>query len=66
MRYPESVARKDVRRVDIDGLTLMWGTRAACKAELREESRREFAGRPIADRFAAAIRLLIPRRAQRP
>jgi hypothetical protein len=57
--------KQDVRRVDIEGITLMWGPRAVCKAQLRDESRREFAGRPIADRLAAALRLVIPRSERR-
>ncbi len=52
------------QRIDIEGITLVWGDRARWKAELRSESARRHLGLPIHERLLAALQLVLPRRAR--
>ena len=52
------------RRIDADGVTLMWGDPAASKAELRAESVRAHVARPIAERLLAALAMVLPRESE--
>jgi hypothetical protein len=47
-----------LRRVDVDGVTLVWGDRTRAKAMLRAESLRRHLELPIADRLRAALALV--------
>lgn len=52
------------RRVDVGDVTLTWGDPTRWKAELRDESRRRYLQRPLAERIEAAFALVLPRRKQ--
>jgi hypothetical protein len=55
-----SRSRQD-HRIEVDGVTLAWGDATRWKARLREESLRRHLARPIGERLAAALALLVPR-----
>jgi len=46
------------RRFDVDGVTLLWGDPAECKAALREESVRRHLELPAGERLLAALMLV--------
>ena len=54
-----SAARK---RIEVDGITLLWGNPTEWKAELREESLRRHLARPPAERLLAALSMVRRRR----
>jgi hypothetical protein len=53
---------KPERRVDIGDVTLVWGDPARWKARLRDESLRAHLSRPIAERLAVALSMVVPRK----
>lgn len=50
------------KRIDVDGITLLWGNPAEWKAELREESLRRHLARPPAERLLVALSMVRRRR----
>jgi hypothetical protein len=61
MRRKEPGAGED-RRVDVGGVTLVWGERSRWKATFRDESLKRHLERPVAERLRAAFSLVLPRR----
>ncbi len=55
-----TATRTDKKRVQVDGVTLLWGNTVEWKAELRDESLRQHLARPIAERLQAALELVLP------
>jgi hypothetical protein len=55
-----TATRTDKKRVQVDGLTLLWGNTVEWKAELRDEALRKHLARPIAERLQAALELVLP------
>lgn len=51
------MAREEKRRVDVDGVTLLWGNAVEWKAAIREESRLP-KDRPLDQRLLAALALV--------
>ena len=49
----------DSQQLDIGEVTLVWGDPTTAKAELREESRLRHLERPIGERLAAALELVL-------
>jgi hypothetical protein len=47
-------------RLDVEGITLVWGDPSECKAELREESLRRHPARPMAERLLSALAMVRP------
>ena len=54
---------EEIRRIEIDGLTLIWGNRTRNKAKLREESLARHLALPPEERLRVALSLLRPARA---
>lgn len=50
--------RREPRRIEVDGVTLMWGVPAECKAVLRDESVRRHLERPLPERLLAALSMV--------
>jgi hypothetical protein len=48
-----------MKRVDIGDVTLVWGDPTAAKALLRDESTRAYLKRPIAERLAIALSMVM-------
>ena len=49
------------KKIDVAGVTIIWGDAARGKAALRDESLKEHLARPVAERLAAALALVRPR-----
>jgi len=47
-------------RLELEGITLMWGNPSECKAELREESLRRHLARPMSERLLGALAMIRP------
>jgi len=56
---------KSERRVEVAGMTLLWGDRTLSKAILREESLETHLARPIEERLRIALQLVLPNRERR-
>jgi hypothetical protein len=49
------------RRLDVPGVTLLWGDASQWKAVLREESERRHLDLPLDERLRRAVALVLPR-----
>lgn len=56
---------KEERRVEVAGMTLLWGDRTRGKAILREESLEAHLARPLEERLRIALQMVLPSRERR-
>ncbi|HUH03593.1 MAG TPA: hypothetical protein VML75_16465 [Kofleriaceae bacterium] len=54
----EDDSKHGTHRIDIDGVTLVWGDAATWKARLRAESLRRHLDKPVAERLLLALDLV--------
>lgn len=50
--------KKDLERVDLDGVTLIWGDRTEAKAVLRDESVKRHLTLPLGERLRLALSMV--------